>query len=475
MRPVLSFDIGSTYTKGALFDLDPRQPMLLRRDSLPTTVSNLADGFAELQNRLAESLPADESTWEEKKIPIFACSSAKGGLAIAALGLVPDLTLHVAKLAAASAGGKIIAAYAYRLTDEQLDNLKRTPPDVILFSGGTDGGNEDYVLRNARTLADARLPSVVLYAGNAALAGEIRKIFCNGNLCVTENIMPEIGKLNNEPARAKIQEIFLQKIVEGKGLNSISSLCAGELKPTPRAVFDLLEAMSEKLPRWNDSVLLDLGGATTDFYSCTESFRGDEGFILKGLREPKLKRTVEGDLGLRVSARSTWETGREYIERQLSAHGLSQNCFSEFIAKVAVEPEYLPSSEDESRFDEILAEACVYHSLRRHAGTIEESYTSNGKVYLQQGKDLRGVSKWILSGGYLSKQPTAKICEEAIENANRDASGLQLLPRQVEYYADTQYILPLIGNLVTDFPEEATRLADENLFSLQAATPSITT
>ena len=95
-------------------------------------------------------------------------------------------------------------------------------------------------------LAEANLPSVVLYAGNAALAGEIRKILGDAELFVTENLMPEVGKLKIEPARAKIQEIFLKKIVEGKGLGAIGSLCAGEIKPTPRAVFDLLGASCPK-------------------------------------------------------------------------------------------------------------------------------------------------------------------------------------------------------------------------------------
>lgn len=463
MQPVLSFDIGSTYTKGALFDLASDSPRLVCRDAAPTTVSDLAVGFDTLREKLLDAAPMRESSSSE--IPIYACSSAKGGLAIAALGIVPDLTLHVAKLAAASAGGKIVAAYAYRLTDAQIAEVRRNPPDVVLFSGGTDGGNEDYVLRNAQLLAESQLPSVILYAGNASLAGEIRRILSHAELCITDNLMPEVGKLVIEPARAKIQEIFLKKIVEGKGLGAIRSQCAVDIKPTPRAVFDLMEEMSKELPHWNDFALIDVGGATTDCYSCTESFRGEDGYVLKGLCEPKLKRTVEGDLGLRISAKSAAETGHDYIERQLVESPFSDGEFSSYIAKISAASDYLPQSAEEAYFDDLLAGACLYHALRRHAGSIEERYSANGKVFVQQGKDLRRVNKIIVSGGVWQEEVTDHECQTAIAAARRDAQGLQLLPENVEFYTERQYILPLLGNLAIDFPREASNMADENLTS----------
>ncbi len=414
---------------------------------------------------MAEDIRVGVCEEGKKPIPIYACSSAKGGLAIAALGIVPDLTLHVAKLAAASAGGKIVAAYSYRLTEEQISILRQNPPDVMLFSGGTDGGNEDYVLRNARMLAEARIASVVLYAGNAALASEVRKLLGEEHLCVTENLMPEIGKLNIEPARAKIQEIFLKKIVEGKGLGAIRAQCAGEIKPTPRAVFDLLAALSKELPHWDDFALIDVGGATTDCYSCTESFRGADGYLLKGLCEPKLKRTVEGDLGLRISAKSAAETGHEYIERQLAENPFSGGEFSRYIAKISAASDYLPQSAEEGFFDDLLAEACIYHAMRRHAGSIEERFSASGKIFVQQGKDLRRVKKMVVSGGVWQQHVTDYACQTATAAARRDAQGLQLLPENVEFYKERQYILPLLGNLAIDFPREASEMADENLTS----------
>jgi uncharacterized protein (TIGR01319 family) len=479
MQPVLSFDIGSTYTKGALFDLASDRPRLICRDAVPTTVSDLAVGFDALRTTLLDAAQACGPF--SSGIPIHVCSSAKGGLSIAALGIVPDLTLHVAKLAAASAGGKVLAAYSYRLTGSQADELRRNPPDVVLFSGGTDGGNEDYVLQNAKILAEARLPSVILYAGNALLAEDVRTILGNSELCITDNLMPEVGKLVIEPARAKIQEIYLKKIVDGKGLGTIRSQCAGEIKPTPRAVFDLLQVISSKSPSWNDFLLFDLGGATTDCYSCTESFHGEDGYVLKGLCEPRLKRTVEGDLGLRISARSAAEAGCEFIASRLGDSPSAKDSFANYLEKLSTTPDYSPQTSEEASFDDAIAGACVYHALRRHAGSIEERYASSGKVFVQQGKDLRRVTKVILSGGYWQSQKsspfaprkdsfrgakddrTSDACCAAFSAARRDCQGLQLLPESVEFYSEKQYILPLLGNLSADYPIEASRMAEENL------------
>lgn len=77
-------------------------------------------------------------------------SSAKGGLAVAAMGLVPSITLETAKVTAHSAGAKIAQYYAYKLNRRDIQALEETQPDILLFTGGTDGGEESYGLNNAR-------------------------------------------------------------------------------------------------------------------------------------------------------------------------------------------------------------------------------------------------------------------------------------------------------------------------------------
>ncbi len=474
MTKVISVDIGSTWTKGALFDLDPRSPRVLRRGVVPTTTRDLADGFTRLLAQLLErpdatprgSLPAD--------LPCYFSSSAKGGLAIAAVGIVPDLTVQAARLAAASAGARIVSCHAYELGAEQIAALERARPDIVLLSGGTDGGNERVNLHNARALAASRLESVILYAGNALVADRIRAALAGKRVLVTDNLMPEVGRLRVEPARQRIQEVFLQQIVAGKGLGTVAQRCVGEPRPTPLAVFDLLSAMDARSACWNDALVIDLGGATTDVYSATDAFWGEPGFVLKGLCEPRLKRTVEGDLGMRVNARAVLDTAESYIAGELAACGVSRDRFEAYVDAVRQVPDHLPVDAVERRCDEVLAGACVYHGLLRHAGRVDESYGVDGRIYIQRGKDLRRVTTWIATGGYLSAMRSAAFYRRVLEAARRDTGGTSLLPRLGTLYTDARHLLPLVGNLARAFPDAAVQLAGHELQRLlepEAATP----
>jgi len=185
---------------------------------------------------------------------------------------VPDLTLQLAKLAAMSAGGKVIKSFSFSLTSSDVKELEQLSPDIILFSGGTDGGNSKYILENAQKLESSRLSCPIVYAGNRAVAEEVVNIMKSREVIVTENLMPEIGQVNIEPAREKIREIFLKRIVVGRGLAEIVELFGAQPKPTPLAVFELISVIPEFYPEWSDLAAIDIGGATTDFYSNTESY-----------------------------------------------------------------------------------------------------------------------------------------------------------------------------------------------------------
>jgi uncharacterized protein (TIGR01319 family) len=446
MKQVLSIDIGSTWTKGALFDLDA--PSVARQAQTPTTQEDLSRGFA----IVADALRIGPG------IPLYVSSSAKGGLSIAAIGIVPDLTVSAARLAAASAGGRIASHYAYKLTTENVAALEAQCPDIVLLCGGTDGGNESYVLRNAAALAGSRLQSAFLYAGNAALAGDVARILSGKRARVADNIMPAVGTLNIEPARAAIRAIFLERIVEGRGLEKVRALCASDPKPTPLAVYELLEAWGKA-----DTLLIDMGGATTDVYSACRAFHGEEGTVLRGLEEPTLKRSVEGDLGLRVSARSAAETGRLYIQRRLAAATGGAASFEAWAQRAAADPAVIAASDDERLFDDVLAEACLYHALLRHAGTVTEVWTPGGRVRVQRGKDLRPLARIVASGGWLSRRASAAPLLRALDAARKDTGGMSLLPRQPAVLADSRYIIPLLGNIAVSHPAAAVQLAESCL------------
>ncbi len=452
---LVSVDIGSTWTKGAVFALEGGALRAAGRAEAPTTVDDLARGFRAVRSALA----AGDPRAGEASVPVYLSSSARGGLKIAALGLTADLTLAVARLAAASAGGRVVRAFAYELDGADVADLERLDPDLVLFTGGTDGGNSRVVLRNAERLAASSARAAILYAGNRKAREEVLAILSGKAVEAADNVMPEVGQVNIEPAREVIRRMFLERIVDGKGLSAVVREAGRAPLPTPLAVFELVRRIGELGPEWSDFAVVDMGGATTDFYSHSEAFTGGDGVVLRGLHEPFLKRSVEGDLGVRVSAAALLESERSFIESRLAASGADPAAFEDYVRRVSRETDFRPDDAGGRACDRLMAAACVRGAALRHAGVLTKTFTSQGFVFVQKGKDLRRVKKIVGTGGFLARRADGALLREACAPGAADADARPLVPDAPEPYADSEYLFPLLANVAADRPREAARAA----------------
>ncbi len=469
---LISIDIGSTHTKSALFELDGANGRLLARHAHPTTQEDLGRGAGDTLRALLGGRKDDSLERLRADTPVRLSSSAKGGLSIVAIGLVPELTLELARMAAMSAGGKVVGSYAYSLTQADMRAIETRAPDILLLAGGTDGGHTDCVLRNAARIAESSFSGPVLYAGNRAAADEVAALLRHKSLAVADNIMPAMRAVEIEPARQAIRRIFLERIVAGKGLARLAEQLGTQPQPTPLGVLRLVEAIPAHVPAWTDFCVVDLGGATTDFYSHAEPPVADERVVIKGVPEPHAKRTVEGDLGLRVSAPSVREEARELVATRLAEHRLDETALNRYMETIAAQPGHIAAGEPDETLDGILAEACVRMALERHAGRYEEAYTPQGKIFVQTGKDLRGVKRVIGSGGFLSVPANSHWLRRAFAAVGCPGrSGLPLVPEAPAFHADRAGLFPLLGNLADLWPEAAARLAVATLADADATAP----
>jgi uncharacterized protein (TIGR01319 family) len=464
-RQLLSLDIGSTFTKGALFSLDGDTLRLEKRCAVPTTTSHLPDGVLGVLCGLLEVSSRDWDALPELPQTCFS-SSAKGGLHLVVVGLVPELSVQIGKLTAWSAGARISHTFSHQLTQADLEKIELARPDMILLCGGTDGGHEATVRKNAEALATRRFDGTIVYAGNRALADDVRALFSRSRMVITDNVMPDFGRFNPEPARAVIQRTFLEQIVSGKGLESLVKRFACEPLPTPLAVFELVTRLPQAVPDWSEFVAVDMGGATTDVYSQSEAVQTTVGTILRGIHEPTVKRSVEGDLGVRVSAASLWQVLKPQVTETLG--GSARETLDTWVARVSANPGLLPQTDEERESDATLAAGCLFNALQRHAGAIEPVWTPEGQVWLQTGKDLRRVPKLVLTGGFPSANADLPLFVRANsglfkpERSER-ASKTSLAPQAPATFVDHSYLWPLLGNLVRDFPAAVCRLAVASL------------
>src|SRR5215218_1842364 len=266
MGAIALADFGSTYTKLSL--VDPEDGRLLARAEAPTSIgTDLMDGYAAA---LEAARRAAGGTVDVEEA--IAASSAGGGLRVAAVGLVADLTAAAARQAALNAGARVEAVLAGGLSAERLDELRAARPEIVLFAGGTDGGQAELVLENARRLAEARLPANFVVACNSEVAEEAAGLLAAAGspVAVAGNVMPRLGEIAIDSAREAILRAFLGHVIGGKRLSASPDFERMVRMPTPEDVLEatrLLSHGTEAVPGVGDVMVIDVGGATTDVHS----------------------------------------------------------------------------------------------------------------------------------------------------------------------------------------------------------------
>ena len=458
MSAALLIDFGSTYTKLRAVDLAARR--VIGSGQGPSTVATdvrvgMRAALADLERRAP-------------KLPRFryrlASSSAAGGLRMVTIGLVRELTAEAARQAALGAGAKLVGTFAYRLTASDLERIAQLAPDIILLAGGTDGGNLEVVLHNAAALAASAIDCPIVFAGNRAAADDARRLLAAKTLACTGNVMPEFNQLDIEPARAAIRQVFIERIVHAKGIDRAAAEFDSVLMPTPAAVLEGARLLADGLPgvRGLGALLVvDPGGATTDVHSVAAG-EPAPGVIPQGLPEPRVKRTVEGDLGMRHNAAAIAEAAG--LQAIAADAGLAPARAAALLAQVGADVGRLPANAEETAFDQALARAAVRLAVRRHCGTIETVYTTTGPVTVQRGKDLSRIDAVIGTGGALVASPDPRA---VLRMALADASEpLALKPRSPRLLLDREYLLYACGLLQSVEPRAALELALEHLVAL---------
>ena len=239
MKAVLLIDFGSTYTKITAVDIE-KEEILGTAQSFTTIETDINDGLKNALKILEKKTGPLE--FSEK----YACSSAAGGLRMVAIGLVPELTAQAAKQASLGAGAKVVKTYSYELTDGDVEEIDGINPDILLLTGGTDGGNKDNIIHNAHQLAKLKSRSFpIIIAGNRTCTDRVAEILEDFETFKCENVMPKLNIPNVEPVQELIRSIFLKKIVLAKGLSQAEELIKGILMPTPAAMLEAMKLLAK--------------------------------------------------------------------------------------------------------------------------------------------------------------------------------------------------------------------------------------
>jgi uncharacterized protein (TIGR01319 family) len=295
-------------------------------------------------------------------------------------------------------------------------------------------------------------------AGNAEAAVDAGAALRAGDVPheVTPNVVPRIGVLEPQPARAAIREAFLRHVIGGKHLSASGEFARMVTGPTPDVVLTGVEVLASVA---GDVAVVDVGGATTDVHSVVEVDPEDAGLARQVVAPTSVTRTVEGDLGMRWSAVPTVQQGAEA--------GLV-GADEEPQLRVAAEarrddPGLVPADDRGRRCDLRLAELAGLVALRRHAGRQRVVLGADGRVVERTGTDLREVNLLVGSGGVL-RHASPEAAERVLAAATgTDLPGGWLLPRAPRLVVDRAYVLVAAGLLAADHPDVARALLTRHL------------
>ncbi|MGQ0665441.1 MAG: glutamate mutase L [Nitrospiraceae bacterium] len=425
LNVIVATDCGSTTTKAILIEKIGDEYRQTYRGEAPTTVEapfedvtrGVLNAIAEIEELSGRKiLDGDKiiTPCRDAKTGVdiyISTSSAGGGLQMMVTGVVQNMTGESAQRAALGAGAIVIDVLASndgRLPHEKIERIRSMRPDMILMSGGTDGGAVTHVVEMAEYVAAAeprprfgvtfKLP--LIYAGNKDAQPQVKKILDEKTaLEVTENIRPVLERENLAPARHKIHDLFLEHVMQqAPGYKKLIEMTSAPIMPTPAAVGLIMETIARR--EHLNLIGVDIGGATTDVFS-----------VFEGV----FNRTVSANLGMSYSISNVLaEAGLANIMRWVP-FTIDEQTLRNRIKNKMIRPTTIPQTLDELQIEhaisrEALRLALIHHkSLATALKGVQQERTISD-VFEQQisGKTLIDMLKLDLivgSGGILSHAP----------------------------------------------------------------------
>jgi uncharacterized protein (TIGR01319 family) len=464
----LLIDFGSTYTK--IMAVDIEKEIILGRSQAPTTVeTDIMIGLNKALSELQDICRFDMKDVKGK----YASSSAAGGLKMAAIGLVPELTLEAARRACLGAGAKVVCAYSFEIGEEIIREIENAKCDLVLLCGGTDGGDKKIILHNARMLAKSNIHAPILVAGNRVVSDMVRHTLEkeHKNVYTAKNVLPSIETVEVEPAQKLIRDIFIAHITKAKGLDKAHDFIGVPIIPTPKATLQaatLLANGTKDEAGMGSLLVVEVGGATTNIHSVVDVLPATPQTIMRGLPESRVKRTVEGDLGIRYNARTIYEfiggdTFLSKLRALVSSMDGQEPDMERQIRYLSQNVGHVPTTEIGLSGDIVLAESAASIAVQRHAGTLRQEFSVIGEILVQHGKNLLETENLIGTGGIFKY---GLHPERVLRSALFDPeTPWSLKPKAPKAYLDQHYMLYGIGLLVDDFPDQALRIAKKYLQS----------
>lgn len=392
IKVILATDCGSTTTKAILIEYHDGEYRLIVRGEAPTTVEapfedvtmgvlNAIGEVEELSGRkiLDENdkimSPAADKDGKKIGTDIYvSTSSAGGGLQMMVAGVVKSMTAESAERAALGAGAIVmdtIASNDKRLPHQQIERIRHLRPDMILLSGGIDGGTTTHVVELAELIAAAdpkpRLGTgydlPVIYAGNKEARPAIKESLDKKTaLDIVDNLRPVLERENLLPAREKIHDLFMEHVMaQAPGYRKLMDWTDAPIMPTPGAVGLIIKRVADE--RKIEAVGVDIGGATTDVFSV---------FRPEGAPEGIFNRTVSANLGMSYSVSNVFAEATLPNVMRWVPFDMDERDLRNRVKNKMIRPTTIPQMLEELIFEQAIAKEALRLAFIQHKSFATE-------------------------------------------------------------------------------------------------------
>ena len=479
IRSILATDCGSTTTKAILIEKRGEEYQLIVRGEAPTTVEapvedvtagviNAITEVEELAGRklLDNGVILKPQRGDEGVDIYISTSSAGGGLQMMVAGVVRNLTGESAERAALGAGAivmDVIASNDKRLPHEKIERIRHLRPDMLLLSGGIDGGTTSHVVELAEIIAAARprprlgiayeLP--LIYAGNIeareSITERLQDVMA---LEIVDNLRPVLERENLMPTRHKIQDQFLEHVMaHAPGYRKLIDWTDAPIMPTPGAVGEIIQTVSAQ--QGIEVIGVDIGGATTDVFSV---FKNKEG-------EPIFNRTVSANLGMSYSVSNVLvEAGLENVLRWVP-FDIEVGDLRNRVKNKMIRPTTIPQTLQELILEQAIAREALRLAFEQHKqlavelrGVQQQRTISEAFDQAESGQtlvDMFSLDMLVGSGGVLSHAPRRQQAMLMMIDAFQ--------PEGITHLAvDSIFMMPQLGVLAQVNPEAATQVFERD-------------
>jgi len=478
INSILATDCGSTTTKAILIEKVEGEYRLIVRGEAPTTVekpfedvtAGARNAIREVEELSGKTFLSEEGvivprTDDNTGVDIFlSTSSAGGGLQMMVAGVVRTMTAESAQRAALGAGAIVMDVISIddgRRPHEKIQRIRHLRPDMILLSGGIDGGTVTHVAQIAELISAAepkprlgigfKLP--VIFAGNREARGYMNEILAEKvDLRIVDNLRPTLEQEVLGPAREEIHNLFMEHVMaQAPGYNKLMQWTPIPIMPTPGAVGLGMQTTAQT---YNTHVIgVDIGGATTDVFSVV------------GEELEFFNRTVSANLGMSYSVSNVLlETGIENIMRWVP-FPMEEEDLRNRIRNKMIRPTTIPQSLEELIIEQAIAREALRLAFIHHKSLAVglrgvQRQRSIGDVFEQTGSgdtliDMMKLGILVGSGGVLSHAP------------RRVQSALMMLdafePEGITWLTvDSIFMMPQLGVLSTVHPQAASQVFDKD-------------